>query len=276
MIYWLLLNIVQIKIDGKIQNIIGKRGNNHFLLIFVINHAARIGRVLTYIKYKKFVLYIEKIDTILKVLGSQYNKINPYQFVALQLIISIGIVLFLVLMNWNFCIILVIGIFAFLLPFIKIKEELKKRKELIIKQLPDMSDLLSIMLEAGLDFYTALDKAIEILCGPLSDELKEILSKISLGYDKSFALTEMTRKIKIEQLNFFAKTLNMALDSGTAMTDTLRRLAISLRNDRIFYIEKKAHEAPVKILVPLILFIFPTIFIVVFGPIVINFIKMGF
>jgi tight adherence protein C len=164
----------------------------------------------------------------------------------------------------------------FFLPLLKIKEESKKRRKLIAKQLPNMADLLSITLDAGLDFYGAAEKVVQILQGPLSDEFKNTLSKISLGYDKKTALLEMVDKTKVEQLGFFVRTINMALDSGTGMADTLKRLSVSLRNERASYAEKKAQEAPVKMLIPMVLLIFPTIFIVIFGPIVINFIKTGF
>ena len=138
-----------------------------------------------------------------------------------------------------------------------------------------MSDLLSIMMDAGADFFSAADKVTDILKGPLSDDFSAALAKISLGYDKKTALSEMAQKNGVEQLGFFIRTVNMALDAGVGMSDTLKRLAEQMRTERASEAEKKAQEAPIKMLIPMVLFIFPTIFIVIFGPIVINFITTG-
>jgi tight adherence protein C len=170
---------------------------------------------------------------------------------------------------------LFISFVFFSLPLIKVKEAVKKRKELIFKQLPDTADLLSVMLDAGTDFFGAADKVCDILKGPLSDELRDAVAKISLGYDKKTALLEIVEKTGVEQLGFFVRTINMALDAGVGMADTLRRLASQLRLERASAAEKKAQEAPIKMLIPLTLLIFPTIFIVIFGPIAINFIQTG-
>ncbi|MDR0819949.1 MAG: hypothetical protein LBN19_00180 [Endomicrobium sp.] len=99
----------------------------------------------------------------------------------------------------------------FFLPLLKIKEEAKRRKELIARQLPDMADLLSVTLDAGLDFYGVAEKVIQILQGPLADEFKNALTKVSLGYDKKAALTEIVQKTEVEQLGFFVRTVNVSL-----------------------------------------------------------------
>ncbi|MCA6085464.1 type II secretion system F family protein [Candidatus Endomicrobiellum agilis] len=277
MVYYLLVNIRIMEIAGRVHNAVEKRESKSFILPVIMNNAEKLGRLIAYVKYRKFTVEIDKIGVILKSIGGSYERVNPYQFFALQLFTMIAGVLFVViLISTDIFVILLFGLIFFFLPLLKIREEVKKRKELIARQLPDMADLLSVMLDAGLDFYGAAEKVIQILQGPLADEFRSALAKVSLGYDKKAALTEMVQKTEVEQLGFFVRTVNMSLESGTGMSDTLKRLTISLRNERTSSAEKKAQEAPVKMLIPLVLLIFPTIFIVIFGPIVINFIKTGF
>ncbi len=131
------------------------------------------------------------------------------------------------------------------------------------------------MLDAGIDLFGAIDKVTTVLSGPLSDEMKSASSRIALGYDRKMALTEMGQNCGVDQVVFFVKSVNMALDSGSGMADTLRRLAKQIRHERAMAAEKKAQETPIKMLLPLVIFIFPTIFIIIFGPLVINIMKNG-
>ncbi|MCL2390611.1 MAG: type II secretion system F family protein [Endomicrobia bacterium] len=243
---------------------------------FIFRRADNLGKLFSKINNKKFREYAGKIDNDLRTLEGNYDKFNSYQYISLQFFAAAAGMLFCALfISVDIFFLFFAGLLFFFLPLIKIKEEIKKRRETIFKQLPDMADLLSIMLESGADFFGAADKATVILKGPLSDEFKSVLSKISFGYDKKKALNEMVQKTGVEQLGFFVRTINMSLDSGAGMAGTLKRIAAQIRNERASLAEKKAQEAPVKMLIPLVLFIFPTIFIVIFGPIVINFIKTG-
>jgi tight adherence protein C len=229
------------------------------------------------VKYKKFISFIERNGIILKLLGKKYEKVTPYKFFAIQISsLFAGMLFTTFFISLNIIVILSVGLLSFYFPVFKIKEELKKRKESILKQLPEMTDLFSIMLSVGLDFYGATGKVILIMHGPLIDELKTALSKISLGYDKKIAFKEMAENTGIEQVLSFIRTVNMGLESGTEMSYTLKRISDVLRNERFSYAQKKAHEAPVKMFLPLVLLIFPTTFIVIFGPIAINFMKNGF
>jgi tight adherence protein C len=275
--YYAFVSITQIGIAGKVYNAVEKRKGKKFILNFIMDNSQKISVVFTRLKYKRFIEYTEKISVILKSIGDRYSKVNSYQFFVLQLLAMLAGTIFVGIFIGRGVVTMVISsVVFFFLPFFKIKEKFKKRKELIERQLPDMTELLSIVLDAGLDFYGAARKVIQIMDGPLADDLRDALSKISLGSDKRLAFTEMAQKASVDQLNFFVKTINMSLESGVGMSDTLKRLSVSLRNSRFAYAEKKAQEAPIKMLVPLMLLIFPTIFIVIFGPIAINFMSAGF
>jgi tight adherence protein C len=273
----MLSTITQVEIAKKVHNAVTKPKEENFMLILMINGVEKVGKILVCVRYRNFTIYIEKIRTVLRSVGGKYEKINPYNFCVLQLLaMIIGVLFTVIFISADIFVIFPIGLLLFFLPFLNIKEKARKRRDLILKQLPNMVDLLSIILESGLGFYGAIEKVIQIMPGPLSDDFEDALSKIYLGYDKRTSLTEIAQKNGIERLSLFIRTLNLALESGTEIADTLKRLANSLRNDVFALAEKKAYEAPVKMLIPLVLLIFPTIFIVIFGPIVISFVKNGF
>ncbi|MDR2427918.1 MAG: type II secretion system F family protein [Endomicrobium sp.] len=276
-VYCIVSNVKKAKFELKIKNAIEKRKTGSFITNYFFIIIDKISCMAEKIKYKKFVYLVEKNDATLKLLGKKYENITPYRFFAIQVFaMFVGILFAAFFVSLQIIVVISIGLFFFYLPVLKIKEELTKRKESILKQLPEMADLISVMLAAGLDFYSASRKVVSIMSGSLIDELKNALAKISLGYDKRAAFKEMAESTGVEQVYSFVSAINMALESGTEMSDILKRLSCSLRNENFSYAEKKAQEAPVKILIPLVLLIFPTIFIVIFGPIAISFIKNGF
>ncbi|MDR1942499.1 MAG: type II secretion system F family protein [Endomicrobium sp.] len=268
--------IDRIEAEGKIHDAVEKKKSKSFITPAVLGLAGKTGFIFSKIKNKQFVSAMKKLESNFKSAGGIYEKFNPYQFLSLCIFsMFAGMAFCAAFISSAVIALLLAAILFFYLPIIKLKEAVKKRKELIFKQLPDTADLLSITLEAGSDFFKAAERVSDILKGPLSDDFKSALAKISLGYDKKTALAEISSKTNLEQLSFFVRTINMALDSGAGMSDTLKRLALQLRNERASAAEKKAQEAPVKILIPLVLLIFPTMFIVIFGPIAINLMRTG-
>lgn len=273
---YFLNSFERIETESKVHNAMEKKKNKSIFMPALLRWADSIGSLIMSLKIKKLNNFMSALQNDFNILEGEYKKYNPYQFLVLQFFAMFAGIFFVALfISTDIIILLPAGALFFSLPLIKLKESVKKRQELIFKQLPDMADLLSVMMDAGSDFFGAAEKVTDILKGPLSDEFKKALSKISLGYDKKAAFNEIIERAGVEQLGFFIRTINMALDAGVGMADTLKRLASQMRNERAMAAEKKAQEAPVKMLIPLVLFIFPTVFIVIFGPIAINFIKSG-
>ena len=265
-----------IETEGKIQKGLDNNKSKTTLSGLIIKHAIVLGLKLANIKNKKFVEFAQKLDKDIKFCGNAYKNLNGYSFISLQFFsFAAGAFFCLVFISSDFLVMFILGIFASFLPLLKLKEDVKKRKEEMLKQLPDIADLLSVTLAGGGDFIGALSKVCAILKGALSDEFKSAVSKMALGYNKKDALSEISSKCELEPLDSFIRTVNMSFDSGAPMADTLQRLSVQMHQERASAAEKKAHEAPIKILIPLILFIFPTIFIVIFGPIAINFFTSG-
>jgi tight adherence protein C len=246
-----------------------------FCTTLILILSAKIGNLLASIKFSKSEYMAKELSYLLKFAGNTFEKITPYQFMSLQILSMIaGIVFCIIFIGLNFFTV-VFAIVFFLIPYLKLKEIVSKKREQIILQLPDVADLLSIMLSAGLNFYSAAEKVTQVLTGPLSDVLKDALLKIQLGSEQKIALLEMAQKTRIDRLEFFSKTIIRSLESGSQMSEALKFIAKDLRNENASLSEKKAHQAPVKILLPLVLLIFPTIFIAIFGPIIINLLKAG-
>ena len=141
--------------------------------------------------------------------------------------------------------------------------------------LPYETDLLTLAVEAGLDFVGGLHKVVEKgREGPLVNRLHMVLRSIRLGRSRSEALTQMAERVDLPPVRAWVELVK-ADRMGTPLGRILRMQADRLRERRAQAAEKAANEAPVKLLFPLIFFIFPTVFLVLFGPIVFRIFFVG-
>jgi tight adherence protein C len=159
-----------------------------------------------------------------------------------------------------------IGLFY---PLIWINDQVTRRHLQISRALPFNLDLLTLSVEAGLDFTGALAKVVEKgKGGPLRDELQMVLKQLKMGKTREEALKSMIVRVDLQALTQFVTALIQADKMGTSLGKVLRIQSTQLRIERTQRAEKLANEAPVKMLFPLIACIFPTVFMVLFGPIV--------
>ena len=148
-----------------------------------------------------------------------------------------------------------------------------KRHHLITRALPYNLDLLTLAVEAGLDFTAALAKVVEKgREGPLRDEMQLVLKQLKMGKTREESLKAMIARVDLPALTSFVSALVQADKMGTSLGKVLRIQGLQLRIDRTQRAEKLANEAPVKMLFPLVACIFPTVFMVLFGPIVFAFV----
>jgi tight adherence protein C len=159
-----------------------------------------------------------------------------------------------------------------LYPILWVRDQVKKRHLLIQRALPYNLDLLTLSVEAGLDFTAALAKVVEKgKTGPLRDELQIVLKQLKMGKTREEGLKAMIARVDLPALTTFVTALIQADKMGTSLGKVLRIQSTQLRIDRTQRAEKLANEAPVKMLGPLVICIFPTVFMVLFGPIVFAF-----
>lgn len=250
--------------------------NKNFVLLYLVKYSNLFVPVLKFIKIKIFTDYINKLDNMLKTFDFKDINFNSYNFVFIQIIsMFIGCVISFLLFGFDFLFMICFGGLFLILPYLKIYEQYNKKVNEILKQIPDVANLLSIMIYSGIDFNNSLNKITAILDGSLINELKDIIKKISLGIDTKTAFKEMSEKYNMVQLDTFVKTITISLDTGTGLTDSLNKIAQQISDDNISIAEKKAHEAPVKMLLPMTILILPTIFILLFAPFLISFFKSG-
>lgn len=156
--------------------------------------------------------------------------------------------------------------FGWLLPDIFLKSLAQKRKLNVEKNLPDVLDLLTVSVEAGLGFDGALMKVVEKSKGVLADEFRQVLQEIKMGKPRREALREMADRVAMDDLSNFVGSIILADKLGISIGNILRMQSKQMRQKRRQKAEEKAMKAPVKMLFPMVIFIFPTIFIVLLGP----------
>jgi tight adherence protein C len=140
------------------------------------------------------------------------------------------------------------------------------RKKDMEKQLPEVLDLLSISVEAGLGFEQAILQVIEHFEGPLIDELTITYREMSMGRNRKDALTIFSERCDLEEIKSFVGAIVQAGELGISIKNVLRAQSAAMRQSRRNKVEEKAQKISVKILIPMVLFIFPVIFIVLMGP----------
>jgi len=161
---------------------------------------------------------------------------------------------------------------GYVLPWLWLRDRERARKRAIRRDLPFALDLLTLSVEAGLDFTSALARIVARRPdSPLSQELAETLRQIQMGVPRAEALRDLHDRVRMEEIFSVTSALIQADELGASLGPILRVQADTFRTRRAQAAEKAAMEAPVKLLFPLICFFFPATFIVIFGPIVIRF-----
>jgi len=169
----------------------------------------------------------------------------------------------------NFGFIWLLGVvFLYLFPLFWLRRALKTRHTAIIRALPFVLDLLTLSVEAGMDFMSALQRNCEHRrLDPLNEELIRMTREIQVGIPRRIALRNMAQRVDLADLRSVAHGLIQADELGVSIGAILRIQSDQMRSRRFDRAEKLANEAPVKMLAPLMLFIFPAVFIILLAPI---------
>jgi tight adherence protein C len=146
----------------------------------------------------------------------------------------------------------------------------RARRERIKGDLPDALDLLAVSVEAGLGFDGAIAKITEHMDGPLADEFSLTLGEMRIGESRQDALKRLSERVDAPELSSFTRAIIQADQLGTSLGRILRVQAADSRMRRQAAAEEKAMKAPIKMLFPTVLFIFPAIFLVILGPAFMN------
>ena len=155
---------------------------------------------------------------------------------------------------------------GFVLPDYLLDRSIAERQSKIRRALPDTLDLLTVSVEAGLGLDAAMQKVVEKLKGPLTDELRTALQEMRIGKMRIDALRDSAKRAKVPELTSFVAAVYQADQLGVPISKVLRVQSASLRSQRAQRARETAAKLPVKMLFPLVFFIFPALFIVTLGP----------
>ncbi len=153
-----------------------------------------------------------------------------------------------------------------MLPNMWLNRRIRARQKAIRKALPDVLDMLTICVNAGLGFDAALGRVVDKWSNPLTEELERVLYEMRMGVPRAEALRNLAERTGVAELSSFVAIIIQAERLGASIADTLQAQAKSMREQRRQWAEEQARKAPVKMLIPLVLFIFPSLFVVILGP----------
>ncbi len=214
----------------------------------------------------------EKTRLNLQQAGNPGN-INPVMFggmrlgLALLLVALVGLVTFRSMAFTQALLYTAIGgVIGYLMPGIWLGQQIKKRKHNIVKALPDALDLLTISVEAGLAFDSALQRVSEKWDNELSKEFRRMLTDVRLGRSSREALKEMAARCGVDDVQSFIAAVIQAQQLGVSIGKILRVQSDQMRIRRRQRAEEAAQKAPIKMLFPMVFLIFPALFVVILGP----------
>jgi len=169
---------------------------------------------------------------------------------------------------------LAFGGIGFLAPDFVVGSRARKRRDQIRAQLPDALDLLAVSVEAGMGFDGAISKLIDHMDGALSEEFGLTLNEIRIGESRQDALKKLAARADTPEISGFTRAIIQADQLGISLGRILRVQATDTRQRRQAAAEEKAMKAPIKMLFPTVLFIFPAMFLVILGPAFLNLSKI--
>lgn len=215
---------------------------------------------------------------ILENLQPKLNRAgNPWglsagEFLTIKMLVLVLLVLFSIPLLVGgeidqFILIVAAGALAiWALPDYYLKTLAQKRRDDIEKSMPDILDLLTVSVEAGYGWDGALQKVTEKREGPLAQEFQRVTQETKMGKPRKDAMRDMSRRVDIDCVTTFVMAIIQADQLGLSLSYVLRTQSEQIRQKRRQEVEEEAMKAPIKMLLPLVLFIFPVIFIILLGP----------
>lgn len=167
--------------------------------------------------------------------------------------------------------------FCFYVPDALLKSKIQKRQAEILGNFSTTVDLAALIIESGLDYLTAFERIIKIAKEKtiLEEELEKTINEIKLGYSRREALEHLAARTGVQEVRSLVGLIIQSDELGTSLVDLLRNFSTDLRSRRLSRAEKLAAQASTKMLFPLFIFIFPTIFILILSPMVMGLISGG-
>ncbi|MDD6152554.1 MAG: type II secretion system F family protein [Elusimicrobiales bacterium] len=166
---------------------------------------------------------------------------------------------------------------CFYVPDVLIKSKIQQRQAEILGNFSTTVDLAALIIESGLDYLTAFERIIKIAKEKtiLEEELEKTINEIKLGYSRREALERFSARTGVQEVRSLVGLIIQSDELGTSLVDLLRNFSSDLRSRRLSRAEKLAAQASTKMLFPLFMFIFPTIFILILAPMIMGLVSGG-
>lgn len=212
------------------------------------------------------------------------GKIEPITFFGQRVALTLGLgggafFLFFFMTSWGpvkATIGTVVGAaLGYYLPMMQLSSKISRRQNDVLKSLPDALDLMVICVEAGLGFDAAMGKVYEKWDNEIATAFGRIIQEIQLGKTRRDALRDMSQRLDVPDFTTFAAAIIQADQLGVSIGKILRIQSDQMRVKRRQRAQEKAQQAPVKMMIPMTFFIFPSIWIVLLGPSVITVMNIG-
>lgn len=218
---------------------------------------------------------ISQLDNDLRMGGNPFGM-HAQEFYGVRVILLlVGIALgFLINYQSHFSdlVMMLLGgliiVVSLMLPRIWLNSKIRERKDEFQRNLPDALDMLSVCASAGLGFDQSLKKISELWQTLLSGEFKHVLQEMDMGVSRAEALRNMANRIGVEELSSFVAIIIQAESIGMSFSDVLHSQAEQMRILRHFRAKEVANAMPAKMIIPLVIFIFPALIAVLIGPII--------
>lgn len=209
------------------------------------------------------------------------RELTPDQFISYKFFLIVFFPLVLGMMNalglidlaWPY--VLLSGVVGWFYPDFWTAQRIRNRQKEIRRSMPFVVDLLALSTEAGLDFVNAIGRVVEKSApGPLLDEFEQLLREIQVGSSRQDAMREMSLRIDMPEMSSFIAILISADQMGASIGKVLRQQSDQIRSERFVAAEKAGAAASQKIILPLVLFIMPAVFLMILGPWALSFLGL--
>ena len=222
-----------------------------------------------------------KLDMLLRDAGLPFK--SGIDFRLFQLVLSAGVslpIIFFIMPASNnkmltFMLAIVMALLGFRLPVFYLGKRKTARIKEINKALPDFFDTVNLLLEAGMGLDLALAEVSRKLKGPLAEEFQQTLEDMKLGKSRREAFYDLRKRVPSDSFQSIITSLIQADQLGIGMAKVIGNLTVRVREQRREAAREQAMKAPVKMLFPMVFFIFPSLFIVILGPLVIQLVTKG-
>ena len=217
----------------------------------------------------------EPLENICILLGSP-DKPQPVDILYYKIYSAVALPLVLGLLFGTWLVIFLMPL-GFYLPDLYYKAEIEKRQQNMLGNFATTVDLMALIIESGLDYMTAFERIVKIAKEKtlLEVEIEKTLNETKLGYSRRESLERLAARTGVQDIRSFVGLIVQSDELGTSLVQLLRNFSTDLRFRRLNKAEKLAAQASTKMLIPLFIFIFPVVFIMMLSPMIADFMRGG-